>query len=212
MPLLILLLTVLTSCQSSTQQESHTMSTHPVSHNDALETATFGAGCFWCVEAVFQRLDGVESVASGYSGGHVDKPTYRQVCDGTTGHAEVIQIQFDPSKISYEDLLYVFWRTHDPTTLNRQGNDQGTQYRSVIFYHNESQRAAAEKSKKETDAAHVWPDPMVTEISAFKNFFKAEDYHQNYYNDNQDQPYCRFVIDPKIQKLKKEFKDKLKKN
>lgn len=212
MPLLILLLTVLTSCQSSTQQESHTMSTHPVSHNGALETATFGAGCFWCVEAVFQRLDGVESVASGYSGGHVDKPTYRQVCDGTTGHAEVIQIQFDPSKISYEDLLYVFWRTHDPTTLNRQGNDQGTQYRSVIFYHNESQRAAAEKSKKETDAAHVWPDPMVTEISAFKNFFKAEDYHQNYYNDNQDQPYCRFVIDPKIQKLKKEFKDKLKKN
>lgn len=188
------------------------MSTHPVSHNGALETATFGAGCFWCVEAVFQRLDGVESVASGYSGGHVDKPTYRQVCDGTTGHAEVIQIQFDPSKISYEDLLYVFWRTHDPTTLNRQGNDQGTQYRSVIFYHNESQRAAAEKSKKETDAAHVWPDPMVTEISAFKNFFKAEDYHQNYYNDNQDQPYCRFVIDPKIQKLKKEFKDKLKKN
>lgn len=212
MPLLTLLLTVLTSCQSSTQQESHTMSTHPVSHNGALETATFGAGCFWCVEAVFQRLDGVESVASGYSGGHVDKPTYRQVCDGTTGHAEVIQIQFDPSKISYEDLLYVFWRTHDPTTLNRQGNDQGTQYRSVIFYHNESQRAAAEKSKKETDAAHVWPDPMVTEISAFKNFFKAEDYHQNYYNDNQDQPYCRFVIDPKIQKLKKEFKDKLKKN
>lgn len=212
MPLLILLLTVLTSCQSSTQQESHTMSTHSVSHNGALETATFGAGCFWCVEAVFQRLDGVESVASGYSGGHVDKPTYRQVCDGTTGHAEVIQIQFDPSKISYEDLLYVFWRTHDPTTLNRQGNDQGTQYRSVIFYHNESQCAAAEKSKKETDAAHVWPDPMVTEISAFKNFFKAEDYHQNYYNDNQDQPYCRFVIDPKIQKLKKEFKDKLKKN
>lgn len=212
MPLLILLLTVLTSCQSSTQQESHTMSTHSVSHNGTLETTTFGAGCFWCVEAVFQRLDGVESVASGYSGGHVDKPTYRQVCDGTTGHAEVIQIQFDPSKISYEDLLYVFWRTHDPTTLNRQGNDQGTQYRSVIFYHNESQCAAAEKSKKETDAAHVWPDPMVTEISAFKNFFKAEDYHQNYYNDNQDQPYCRFVIDPKIQKLKKEFKDKLKKN
>lgn len=198
------------ACNSNAKETQERMSTAGI-HSDSLETATFGAGCFWCVEAVFQRLDGVESVKSGYSGGHVDHPSYRQVCEGTTGHAEVIQITFDPSRISYEDLLYVFWRTHDPTTLNRQGNDSGPQYRSAIFYHSEVQRLAAEKSKKETDEAHVWPDPIVTEITAFGKFFKAEDYHQNYYNDNRDQPYCRFVIDPKIQKLKKDFKDKLKK-
>ena len=175
-----------------------------------LETATFGGGCFWCVEAIFQDLKGVKSVKSGYAGGHVKNPSYKEVCTGTTGHAEVTQIEFDPSVISYDDLLYVFWRTHDPTTLNRQGADVGTQYRSVIFYHDEKQKEVAEKSKKETDASGLYPNPIVTQIEPFTNFYEAEDYHQDYYNLNPNQPYCRLVIDPKVQKFKKQFKEKLK--
>lgn len=175
-----------------------------------LEKATFGAGCFWCTEAVFQRLKGVHSVVSGYAGGTIKNPTYREICTGKTGHAEVAQITFDPSVISYEDLLYVFWRTHDPTTLNRQGADTGTQYRSVIFYHSEAQKQAAEKSKTETNVSGLWQNPIVTEISEMPVFYEAEDYHQNYYNQNKRQGYCVYVIDPKIEKLNKEFKEKLK--
>jgi peptide-methionine (S)-S-oxide reductase len=175
-----------------------------------VEITTLGAGCFWCVEAVFQELKGVQRVVSGYAGGTVDHPTYKQVCSGATGHAEAVQITFDPEIISCEDLLYVFWRTHDPTTLNRQGADVGTQYRSVIFYHNEGQKAIAEKSKQETEASGLWPDPIVTEIVPFRNFYPAEAYHQDYYRDNPYQPYCRVVIDPKIRKFRKEFAAKLK--
>jgi peptide-methionine (S)-S-oxide reductase len=174
------------------------------------EKATFGAGCFWCVEAIFQGLNGVYKIISGYAGGTLENPTYQEVCKGTTGHAEVVQITFDPSIISYEDLLYVFWRTHDPTTLNRQGADVGTQYRSVIFYHDEAQKALAETSRQEADASDLWPNPIVTEIVPFDNFYPAEIYHRNFYYLNPNQPYCRFVIDPKIQKFRKEFQEKLK--
>ncbi len=176
------------------------------------DTATFGAGCFWCVEAVFQQLEGVISVTSGFSGGTVPHPSYKEVCTGTTGHAEVCQIVYDPSLISYDELLQAFWQTHDPTTLNRQGHDVGTQYRSAIFYHNEMQKELAEKYKKELNDQHVWPDPVVTEIVPFTVFYAAEDYHQNYFNENGSQPYCSFVIKPKVEKFQKVFKDKLKKH
>lgn len=172
--------------------------------------ATFGAGCFWCVEAVFQQLEGVVSVESGYAGGTVDNPTYQQVCTGTTGHAEVCQIRYDPAKVSYDKLLEVFWQTHDPTTLNRQGPDVGTQYRSVIFYHDDQQRDQAEKRKKELNAAGIWDAPIVTEISPLTKFYKAEDYHQNYFRSNPQQGYCRMVIRPKVEKFRKVFKDSLK--
>lgn len=174
------------------------------------ELATFGAGCFWCVEAIFQRLKGVISVQSGYTGGKTENPDYKAVCTGQTGHAEVIQIKFDPQIVSFEDLLYVFWRTHDPTTLNQQGADKGTQYRSAIFYHNEEQKEIAEKSKTETELSKLYKDPIVTEITKISKFYNAEDYHQNYFNDNSFQPYCSFVISPKIKKLEKEFSDRLK--
>jgi peptide-methionine (S)-S-oxide reductase len=174
-----------------------------------MEKATFGNGCFWCTEAVFQRLKGVEIVQSGYAGGHVENPTYEQVCTGNTGHAEAIQITYDPAKITFEELLEVFWKTHDPTTLNRQGNDIGIQYRSVIFYHNEEQRKLAEEYKRKLDAEKIWKDPIVTEIVPFTNFFVAENYHQNYYNRNGYQPYCVFNIRPKVAKLEKIFRDKL---
>jgi peptide-methionine (S)-S-oxide reductase len=177
---------------------------------DSLDITTLGGGCFWCVEAVYQELQGVQSAVSGYAGGAVDNPTYDQVCSGTTGHAEVVQITFDPKIISFEDILYVFWRTHDPTTLNRQGYDVGTQYRSIILYHSEQQRVIAEQSKRDTDASGLWPNPMVTEISPFTTFYKAEDYHQNFYRDNPYQPYCLAIIDPKISKLRKELREKLK--
>ncbi|MBM3224890.1 MAG: peptide-methionine (S)-S-oxide reductase MsrA [Candidatus Tectomicrobia bacterium] len=178
--------------------------------SETLETTTLGGGCFWCVEAVYQELRGVYSVVSGYAGGIVDTPTYRQVCDGNTGHAEVAQITFDPMVITFDDILYVFWRTHDPTTLNRQGYDVGTQYRSVIMYHSEEQRIIAERSKRETDAAKLWSNPIVTEIVPCSVFYRAEDYHQNYYRDNPYQRYCMAIIDPKIRKLRKEFHSKLK--
>ena len=175
------------------------------------EKATLGGGCFWCIEAVFQKLKGVQSVVSGYAGGKIPNPSYERVCSGATGHAEVVQITFDPAVISYADVLYVFWRLHDPTTLNRQGADVGTQYRSVIFYHDEQQKEIAERSKAETESAGLYPDAIVTEISPLPEFYAAEGYHQNYYRNNPNQPYCRFVVDPKIQKLQREFKDKLHK-
>lgn len=174
------------------------------------ELATLAGGCFWCVEAVYQDLKGVERVVSGYAGGGVPSPTYRQVCTGTTGHAEAVQITFDPEVISFKDLLYIFWRVHDPTTLNRQGPDTGTQYRSAIFYHDANQKAVAGQSKRETEASRLWRDPIVTEIVPFTNFYPAEDYHQNYFLDNPNQPYCRVVIDPKVRKFRKEFQDRLK--
>jgi peptide-methionine (S)-S-oxide reductase len=177
-----------------------------------LEVVTLGAGCFWCVEAVYQRLEGVEKVESGYSGGTVKNPTYEQVCTGKTGHAEVIQVTFDPQKIPFKELLEVFFRTHDPTTLNKQGADVGTQYRSAIFYRTEEQKSIAEQVKKETDAAKIWDAPTVTEISPFLGFYKAEEYHQDYYNQNSYQPYCMMVINPKLSKFKKEFAGKLKKH
>jgi peptide-methionine (S)-S-oxide reductase len=173
-------------------------------------TATFGNGCFWCTEAVFQRLKGVKTVVSGFSGGTVKNPTYRQVCTGTTGHAEALQITYDPKEISYEDLLAVFWHTHDPTTKDRQGVDVGTQYRSVIFYHSDEQKQLAEKNKKKLDESGLFPAPIVTEIVPATDFYPAEDYHQNYFNQNSGQPYCRAIIGPKVEKLKKVFKDKLK--
>jgi len=177
---------------------------------DSLEMTTLGGGCFWCVEAVYQELQGVQSAVSGYAGGAIENPTYYQVCNGTTGHAEVVQVTFDPNIITFDDILYVFWRTHDPTTLNRQGYDVGTQYRSIILYHSEQQRVSAEQSKRDTDASGLWPNPIITEISPFTTLYKAEDYHQNFYRDNPYQPYCRAIIDPKMTKLRKEFRAKLK--
>lgn len=176
-----------------------------------VETATFGEGCFWCVEAIFSRIDGVIEVKSGYSGGHVRNPTYKEVCTGTTGHAEVCQIKYNPEKVCYADLLEVFWETHDPTTLNRQGNDIGTQYRSVIFYHNEEQKNLAEEMKKRLDAEKIWDKPIVTEIVEYEAFYEAEDYHDDYFKNNPNQPYCTFVIAPKIQKFEKSFHDLLRK-
>lgn len=174
------------------------------------EIATFGAGCFWCVEAVFLSLKGVISVESGYSGGHVHNPTYQQVCTGTTNHAEVVQIQYDSKVISFTDLLEVFWKVHDPTTLNRQGGDIGTQYRSVVFYHSEQQRKEAEFYKQKLNDEKVWDDPVVTEISPFTEFYKAEGYHQNYFANNPEQAYCKMVVAPKVEKFKKVFAHKLK--
>lgn len=178
--------------------------------NKKMEIATFGSGCFWCSEAIFEKLKGVKSVESGYSGGHDKNPTYTEVCKGTTGHAEVIQIKYNPDIITYKDLLEVFWQTHDPTTLNRQGADVGTQYRSVIFYHNQQQKQLAEEYKKKLDDAGIYNKPIVTEISEFSVFYKAEDYHQDYYKNNKAQSYCSFVITPKLDKFKKVFKDKIK--
>ncbi len=175
------------------------------------ETATFGNGCFWCTEAVFQQLEGVKKVTSGYSGGHVPHPTYEQVCAKNTGHAEALQIVYDPAVISFDELLEVFWKTHDPTTLNRQGNDVGPQYRSVIFYHNNTQQEKAEAYKAQLDKSGAWANPIVTAIEPFKNFYPAEDYHQNYYKLNGKAPYCQYVIRPKLEKFEKVFKDKLKK-
>ncbi len=174
-----------------------------------MEIATFGTGCFWCTEAVFQQLKGVTSVVSGYSGGHVENPSYDEVTTGLTGHAEVCQIEFNPDIISFDELLEVFFNTHDPTTLNRQGNDFGPQYRSVIFYHNEVQREIAERIKNELEANRIFKKPIVTEITAFTKFYPAEDYHQNYFRNNPDQGYCRYVIAPKLDKFEKVFKLKL---
>ena len=174
-----------------------------------IETITLGSGCFWCTEAFFQRLKGVVKVTSGYSGGFVDNPTYEQVCDKTTGHAEVCQVLFDTTKISLDEILSVFWKTHDPTTLNQQGNDIGPQYRSVVFFHNKHQEDLAKKYIIELNAARAWPNPIVTTVEAFEKFYAAENYHQNYYNNNKNQGYCRYVIGPKLEKFEKVFADKL---
>jgi peptide-methionine (S)-S-oxide reductase len=174
------------------------------------QTAIFGGGCFWCIEAVFQRLTGVSHVESGYTGGQVNDPTYRQVCDGNTGHVEVVRVTFDPDQISYRELLDVFFSVHDPTQLNRQGNDVGDQYRSVIFYADEEQQRIAEDVIAEMNAAKAFPEPIVTAVEPAEKFYVAEGYHQNYYNDNSRQPYCMFVISPKIAKLEKKFAEKLR--
>ena len=175
------------------------------------QMATLAGGCFWCLEAVFDDLKGVQSVESGYSGGHVPNPTYKQVCSDTTGHAEVVRITFDPSVITYADLLRVFFAIHDPTTLNRQGNDVGTSYRSAIFYHDEEQKETAESIIKEITDARIWPNPIVTEVTKFDAFYLAEDYHQEYFANNANQPYCRMVVAPKVAKFRKQFVERLKK-
>lgn len=206
--LFLLLSCILVSCEQNIKAEKQTI--NPIQTVTGMDTATFGAGCFWCVEAQFQMLNGVISVSSGFSGGTVKNPAYREVCNGTTGHAEVCQIVYDSEKISYDELLAAFWQSHDPTQLNRQGNDVGTQYRSVIYYHNDEQKRLAEDYKKQLNASGAWTKPIVTEISPIGPFYKADDYHQNYFNENGSESYCQFVIQPKVEKFKKVFKDKLK--
>jgi peptide-methionine (S)-S-oxide reductase len=180
------------------------------SNDSKMEQATLGGGCFWCLEAVFEQLRGVEKVESGYSGGSLADPNYERVCSGRTGHAEVVQVTFDSTKISYSDVLDVFFATHDPTTLNRQGADVGTQYRSVIFYHTPAQKEAAEKKIAELNAAKIWESPIVTEVAPLKTFYKAENYHQKYFQDNPGQPYCQVVISPKVAKFRKQFAERLR--
>ena len=177
---------------------------------DNLALATFGGGCFWCTEAIFQDVIGVEKVVSGYAGGHVNNPSYREVCNGTTGHAEVIQVTYDPAIISYEDLLFIFFKTHDPTTMNRQGADVGTQYRSIVLVHDEAQKEVAERVKGVLNRSGEYNSPIVTEIAPLDKFYAAEAYHQEYFNNNRYQPYCLAVIDPKVRKFRKSFANKLK--
>jgi len=200
---------MLASCNPSTTQKNP-MREEIIPAGIKTETATFGTGCFWCTEAIFQELKGVLKVTSGYSGGTVKNPSYEDVCTGTTGHAECLQVVYDPAVISYDELLEVFWESHDPTSLNRQGNDVGTQYRSVIFYHNEEQKKKAEEYKAKLDKSGAYDKPIVTEISPYAAFYAAEDYHQDYYRLHGSQPYCTFVIRPKVEKFEMVFKDKLK--
>lgn len=204
MKILVILSTFVITMISNTQAQSDSTKA------STLKQATFGAGCFWCVEAIFERVNGVISVESGYSGGHVENPTYEQVTSKKTGHAEVTRIVYDSSVVDFDILLEVFWHTHNPTTLNRQGADVGPQYRSVIYYHDEVQKEKAIASKLKTDASGLWKDPIVTEISPLINYYKAENYHQNYYENNPNQGYCSFVIAPKVAKFQKEFKHLLK--
>jgi peptide-methionine (S)-S-oxide reductase len=178
--------------------------------NQNSAVATLGGGCFWCLEAVYDDMQGIQSVVSGYMGGHVDNPTYEQVCTGTTGHAEVVQVTYDPAQLSFRDLLEVFFTIHDPTTLNRQGNDVGTQYRSAIFYHDESQKETAESLIAELEKANVWDNPIVTEVVSLAPFYAAEDYHQDYYENNAYQPYCQFVVRPKLEKFRQKFTERRK--
>jgi len=209
---------IFTNCTSQNEikkeSKSNKMMSEPMPINfpKNREIATLGTGCFWCTEAIFQSLEGVEKAESGYAGGHVENPTYEAVCGKQTGHAEVVQITFDPKVISYAELLEIFWTSHDPTTLNRQGNDVGPQYRSAIFYHNATQKQIAEESLKLTDASDLWSDPIVTELTPFSNYYAAEDYHQEYFDRVGDRnPYCRVVVGPKVAKFKKMYKEKLKK-
>lgn len=201
--------TLISCAQDKKDKPKKSMTSTNLSHAN-LDTATFGAGCFWCVEAVYQELKGVVTVESGYAGGKNENPTYKQICTGTTGHAEVCRITYDPKIISYKEILEVFWKTHDPTTLNQQGNDRGTQYRSVVFYYNDTQRKEAEFYKAELDKSGAYNGKIVTEISTMPTFYKAEDYHQNYFNENGEQPYCVFVVKPKVEKFKKAFANKVK--
>jgi len=207
--LYILLLTIYSTSYAQKVKESSGMNNQK-NHTNNLEIATLGNGCFWCTEAIFERLEGVDRVVSGFSGGHVKNPSYKEVCNETTGHAEVCQIHFNPEEISFEELLDVFWYTHDPTTMNRQGNDVGTQYRSVIFYHTEEQKITAEKSKRKMDVSGEFGDPIVTEITEFTNFYEAGNYHQDYFANNPNQPYCSFIIAPKVKKFTSKYPNKLK--
>jgi peptide-methionine (S)-S-oxide reductase len=194
--------------KASTMDQTTETSAPTYNPETATEVATLGGGCFWCVEAIYQDLQGVSKVVSGYSGGSTSNPTYREICTGLTGHAEVIQVHFDPSVTTYREILDIFFTVHDPTTLNRQGNDVGTQYRSVIYYHSDEQRQTAEAAK--VAAAALWDDPIVTEIAKFDRFYAAEAYHQNYYKDNPNQPYCSFIITPKVKKFREKYQSKLK--
>lgn len=209
--LLILITAGFFNSQTFSNSQIFKFSNYPMNDNPNHDTATFGTGCFWCTEAIFQQLEGVIKVTSGYSGGHVVNPTYEEVCAKTTGHAECLNIVYDKSKITFDELLEVFWESHDPTTLNKQGADVGPQYRSVIFYHNEEQKLKAEKYKAELNKSGAYSNPIVTAIEPFKNFYPAEDYHQDYYRLHGTAPYCQFVIQPKVEKFKKVFKGKLKK-
>jgi peptide-methionine (S)-S-oxide reductase len=207
---LIMLLAGVSCGQRENSDNTTTAMINQSNEKTELALATFGNGCFWCTEAIFQQLKGVSKVVSGYAGGKVKNPTYKEVCTGLTGHAEVIQLTYDPKVITFTELLEVFWQTHDPTTLNRQGADVGTQYRSVVFYHTDEQRQLAEVYKKKLDESGTFDAPIVTEISPLTEYSPAEDYHQNYYNLNGNAPYCSYVIQPKIEKFKKVFKSKLK--
>jgi peptide-methionine (S)-S-oxide reductase len=209
--LALVLIQVIIGCSAKTQ--TNKLSASIMNINEKVDTATFGTGCFWCTEAIFEQLDGVLKVTSGYSNGHTKNPTYKEVCGGETGHAECVQIQYEPGKISYDELLEVFFQVHDPTTLNRQGADEGTQYRSAIFYHNDEQKQKAQYYKGELDKSGAYNKAIVTEIAAVETFYPAEDYHQEYYELNKNSnPYCSVVIRPKLEKFKKVFADKLKKN
>ena len=214
MKLFVLTISTLMSlfCQAQKNNTTKSLNMTDNKNNVKMDTATFGTGCFWCTEAIFQEVEGVSKVTSGYSGGKADNPTYKQVCSGTTGHAECLNVVYDPAKITFDELLEIFWQVHDPTTLNRQGNDIGTQYRSVVFYHNEEQKNKVEKYKAELNKSGAWDNPIVTTLEPFVKFYPAEDYHQNYYNDNTGQGYCQFVIRPKVEKFQKVFKSKLKKH
>lgn len=201
----------LTACGQ--QKSKKQLPSTPISKSKSMHTEiiTLGNGCFWCTEAIFQQVKGVTKVTSGYSGGHVENPTYEEVCEKTTGHAEVLQVEFDTTQVTIDEILEIFWQTHDPTTLNRQGNDVGPQYRSVVFYHNDHQKERAEFFKKKLDESGAFGNPIVTAIEPHTNFYVAENYHQDYYNKNGNQPYCYFVIRPKLEKFEKAFKDKMKK-
>lgn len=206
-------LTTLFGCKQAEYKETKSNALTASFTNEfdmATDTATLGTGCFWCTEAIFQQLKGVHKVESGYSGGHVDNPSYKEVCEGTTGHAEVVQVIYDPAQLTFDELLEVFWQTHDPTTLNRQGNDVGPQYRSVVFYHNEEQKKKAEEYKAKLNESKAFDNPIVTEISPASKFYVAENYHQDYYSQNGSAPYCYYVIRPKLDKFKRVFADKIK--
>src|SRR5665213_806422 len=211
LPTLLLSTMTIASCQTSTTQNT-IMSEEKIPTGVQTDTATLATGCFWCTEAIFQELKGVLKVTSGYSGGTVAHPSYEEVCSGNTGHAECLQVIYDPKQISFDELLEVFWESHDPTSLNRQGNDAGTQYRSAIFYHNAEQKEKAEKYKAKLDQSGAYSNPIVTEITPFSKFYAAENYHQDYYRLHGSQPYCSFVIRPKVEKFEKVFKDKLKRD
>lgn len=206
---LLIAVTALFSCAQAERPQNFQVMNN-MEDQGVYDTATFANGCFWCTEAIFQQLKGVEKVTSGYMGGKTLNPTYKEVCSGTTGHAECLQVIYNPKVITYDELLEVFWQTHDPTTLNRQGNDVGTQYRSSVFYHDAAQKEKALHYKEALDKSGAFPKPIVTEVVAAATFYKAEDYHQNYYNQNGEQPYCYFVIRPKLEKFEKVFKGKMK--
>ncbi len=198
------------SRREKSYQREYLNNNNNTNNNNKTEIATLANGCFWCTEAIFERVKGVKSIIPGYAGGTVKNPSYDQVCTGETGHAESIQIEFDPKVTSFEKILDIFWHTHDPTTLNRQGNDVGTQYRSAIFYHDKTQKEIAERSRNELEKENVYNDSIVTEITPFKNFYVAEDYHKNYYEKHHDTPYCNFVIDPKVRKLLEKYGNDVK--